>query len=128
MTRSGYRKKETPRINFKATSLKDLIPWKRKGKRLYEPLLTCHLTTEQLHMFLSKPYELDPSHKYPCTTQSVERAVREVSLACQQVSTKKRRRGLMLSRQAARELLPKNTKAGLMKMVEQASTFKGPGH
>ena len=34
----------------------------------------------------------------------------------------------MLSRQAARELLPKNTKAGLMKMVEQASTFKGPGH
>ena len=121
-----YRKKETPKINFNAETLKDLINWKRKGK-FFEPLLTCHLTTEELRQFHSKPYELASCHRFPCTTQAVERAVREVSLTCQQVSTKGRRVGWMLSRQEARKVLPKNTKAGLMEMVKLGGHYKKPG-
>ena len=124
---SRFRKKETPKINFDATSLKDVIDWKGK-KKMYEPLLTCHLTTEELRLFHSKPYELAPCHMWPCHTQSVERAVREVSISCQQVSTVFRRQGLLLSRLAAREVLPKNNmRADLARMINLKNVYKKPG-
>ena len=121
-----YRKKETPKINFDATSFRDVIDWKGKRK-MYEPVLTCYLTTEQLRMFHSKPYELASCHMWPCHTQSVERAVREVTITCGLVSTKFRRDGLLQSRAGAREVLPRNnSKADFVEMIEKASAFKKP--
>ena len=121
------RKKETPKINFNATSFKDVIDWKGKRK-LYEPVLTCHLSTEELRMFHSKPYELPSSCMWPCHTQAVERAVREVSILSQQASTKFRVDGLLQSRRAAREVLPENNmRADLARMIELRYAYKRPG-
>ena len=70
--RTKPRPRKLPKLNADAGSLKDLISW----DSAHEPLLTCHLTKQELKSIKSKPMEVD----YYCGhTQAIERAVKEVS-------------------------------------------------
>ena len=66
------RARKLPKLNTQAKSLTTLISW----ERAHEPLLTCHLTKEELKAIKLKPMDVP----YYCGhTQPIERAIKEVS-------------------------------------------------
>ena len=69
--KSDPRKRKLPKMNIEATSLLDLIDW----RRAHEPVLTLKLTRDEIKEFKSKPMEVP---YFPGDTQAVERAVKEV--------------------------------------------------
>ena len=94
------RARRLPKLNMKAKDLKGLISW----KEAHEPLLTCHLTKEELHelkiMAMVVPY-------YSLHTQAIERAVKEVTQASEAVYGFDRRDGLIRAKAENRKLMPK---------------------
>ena len=95
--KTAPRSRKLPKLNVDATSLVDLIDWKRS----HEPLLTCHLTKEEIKEFLHQPMIVP----YYCGhTQPIERAVKEVTAASANVCGEERRDGWVRSRCESRTL------------------------
>ena len=94
---SSVRPRKTPTINTDATTLSQLIDW---SSNVFEPPLTCSLTTAEVKEFAKKPMTVPD---WPSHTQSVERCVKMTSEAAAHVYTHDRRdqyiRGQMVSRQ-----------------------------
>ena len=67
-----------PDQNPQAATLEELVSW----EDAHEPVLTTGISTNELQLFLSKPMQL-PS--FPVNGQSIERCVKEVTAAAQQV-------------------------------------------
>ena len=62
-----------PTLKWDADSLFNLIDWSGENEPIYEPVITCSFTNEELKQFLDKPL---PADDVPCHTQSCERAVK----------------------------------------------------
>ena len=90
-------------LNVSASKLHEVIP---ESEFKYEPLLTCDISTNELQKLVEAPLVIKP---YPSNTQSVERAIREMTEAGQRVSTEERRDGVIVARQIANHILPRNT-------------------
>ena len=70
---TSVRDFHAPKLNFKADSLFDIIDWSGTTETLFEPVLTCTVSTEELDRYLSEPF---PKPDAPCHTQSCEWAVK----------------------------------------------------
>ena len=90
-------------LNTKAAKLHEVIS---ESEYKNEPLHTCDIPTDQLDNLVESPLVIKP---FPSNTQSVERAIREMTEAGQRVSTEKRRDGVIVARQIANFVLPQNT-------------------
>lgn len=97
-TRSNPKK-----LNLKARKLHEVIP---DAQFKHEPYLTCKIPTNQLQNLVETPLVTKP---YPSNTQSVERAIKEMTEAGQRVSTEERRDGVIVARQVANFVLPHNS-------------------
>jgi hypothetical protein len=53
----SVRQRITPKINFEATSLIDLISW---DENVFEPVYTCSFSKDELKQFLLKPMDPPP--------------------------------------------------------------------
>ena len=100
-----------PKLNWKATSIRDMQDW----SNAYEPLTTTSIPSNQLSQFFDTPLTLP---KIPSHTQSCERAVKEVTVASEKVFGEERRDGYIRARMESRELMPMmETKAQLSAMI-----------
>ena len=108
-TSPRYRK--LPKLNVEATCLADLINWNRS----HEPLLTCTLTKDEIKSFDQEPM-VAPYH---CGhAQAVERAVKEVTAASDNVVGEDRRDGWIRSRCESRTLVERvDTKSDLAGLI-----------
>ena len=64
-----------PPLNWQAEKLTELISW---NKNVYEPVLTCNLTQEEIRQFIDNKMVL---LEFPVHGQSIERIVKEVTIA-----------------------------------------------
>ena len=95
-------------LNWSAEKLTELILW---DKHIYEPVLTCNLSREDIHAFIDNKMVVP---KFPVHGQSIERIVKEVTIASAAVCGFEKRDGYIRSRAANRELVPvNNTKKNL---------------
>lgn len=95
----AVRFRRHPSLNLKAATVKELVCW----DNAHEPVLTCDVPTDQLQQFLSKPMQVPT---FPVQHQSVERCVKEVTAAAQQVVGHDRRDGYIRARAAHRDTMP----------------------
>ena len=96
--RTGPRYRKLPNMNVEATHLVDLINW----NRAHEPLLTCHLSKDELKEILDEPMIVP----YYCgNTQAIERAIKEVTAASDNVVGEERRDGWVRSRCESRTIV-----------------------
>lgn len=108
----SVRPRKTPSINPNASSILELIDW---SDGVYEPPLTCALTTSEVFKLIDKPMEVP---MWPCHTQSIERCVKQVTEAASRVYTQEKREGYIRGQEASRLLMSKNeSKQDLMKLV-----------
>ena len=108
----SVRPRKMPAINPSASSLLELIDW---ADSIYEPTLTCKLTTAAVRKFIDEPMQVP---QWPCHTQSIERCVKQVTEAAGKVYTHERREGYIRGQQASRRLMSKNeSKQDLMKLA-----------
>ena len=70
----SVRPRVHPYLKINATNLTDLIDWDGAT----EPIITCQITTAELEKFRESPLEVE---YFPCQTQMIERAVKEVTAA-----------------------------------------------
>ena len=75
-------------LNIHAITLKKLISWEGAT----EPIITSKLTKADLLEFMGRPMEVN---YYPCHTQAIERAVKEVTAAADAVCGADRRDGFI---------------------------------
>ena len=107
------RPRKTPGINISATNLPSMITWENS---VYEPLLTCSLSKEELVTFLDTPMVVP---NLPCHGQGVERVVKEVTRAAAAVYGESKRDGFVRATTAQRELVPlRSSKQDLVKMTK----------
>ena len=90
-----------PELNFSATCYSELITWDEEI--VTEPPLFRHLPDEDLEAIVQAPL---PVPSYPAHTQSVERAVRVVTEACERVQGEETRHGFIAARLKHRQMLP----------------------
>ncbi|XP_065647557.1 uncharacterized protein LOC136077054 [Hydra vulgaris] len=95
------RPRKTPKLNFAATTLKELVKW--ENGVVQEPVFTCSLTKDKLIMLRLTPL-ITPSVKIH--TQSTKRAVKQVTVASMSVVGPDARDGYIRARAQHRELLP----------------------
>ena len=108
----SVRPRKTPFININATSLLQLIDW---SVDVYEPPLTCTLTTTEIKKFIDAPMKVP---QWPCHGQSIERCVKQVTEAAGKVYSHEKREGYIRGQEASRQLMNKNeSKQDLMKLV-----------
>ena len=114
-------KKERTRMNPKQlnTSASKLHEVISESEYKYEPLHTCDIPTNELDNLVESPLVIKP---YPSNTQSVERAIREMTEAGQRVSTEGRRDGVIVARQIANFVLPQNTSKSDMEKLFSAKS------
>ena len=99
-------------FNPEAKKLTELCSWKTN---VFEPVLTCPLTLKDIMGFVEKPMVVPYR---PVHGQSMERAVKEVTRACESVYGEQARDGFIRAGVANRQLMPKvNTKKHLVRMV-----------
>ena len=96
------RERRTPNINMGARTLRELINWEQEV--IHEPIFTCDLTSQELLNIKDEPLVVPD---YPLHTQSVERAVKEVTQASSAVCGSEKRDGFIKARIAHREVMPK---------------------
>ena len=112
----SVRSFHVPKLNWTANSLYNLIDLSGVSEPVYEPILTCNLSNDQLREFLDKPF---PMVDIPNHTQSCERAVKETTIAASKVFGFERRDGLIRIKINSRKLVPKvKNKSCLLWMVE----------
>ena len=101
-----------PKLNWKATSIRDMQDW----SDAYEPLTTASIPSNQLSQFFDTPLNFP---KIPSHTQSCERAVKEVTAASANVFGAERRDGFIRARMHSRQLMPTmETKEHLSAMIQ----------
>ena len=98
---TSVRPRLMPKLNLKATTLRNMITW--KVKEAHEPIFTCKLTREQLKELLIKPFDVP---KFSIHTQSTERCVKQVTEAAAAVVGQDRRDGFVRARLHSREEMP----------------------
>ena len=109
-----YRK--TNKLNFKATTLQAFVS--RTSGDIHEPVFTCSLSNEELTNILEKPY-VTPGVKIH--SQSIERAVQQVTEAAKAVVGQEARDGFITSRLQHREKMPKiKTKQHIMPLIRHS--------
>ena len=107
------RPRKTPKLNFNATTVKDLIDW--NTSEILEPALTCSLSTEELCKVTDKAFET-PAVKIH--TQATERAVKQVTEAAAAVVGFDARDGFIRARAHHREDLPEfKSKKDILKIM-----------
>ena len=107
------RPREAPKLNFNATTFKDLIDW--NTSEILEPALTYSLSTEELCKVTDKAFET-PAVKIH--TQATERAVKQVTEAAAAVVGFDARDGFIRARAHHREDLPEFTsKKDILKIM-----------
>ena len=97
---TGLRPFKVPKLNWLASKIEDLIDWDSAT----ESILTAKLSKDEICRFLDTPFIMKP---FPCHTQSVERSVKEVSIASSRVFGIEKRNGYVHARCEARKLVPK---------------------
>ena len=100
-------------FNPEATKLSELCAWDKDT--VYEPVLTCPLSLEDIKKFSDTPMVVPyrPGHG-----QSMERAVKQVTRACEAVFGEVARDGFIRAGVASRQVMPKNSsKKDLTRMV-----------
>ena len=100
-----------PILNWEADNLTNLIVWDNP----YEPNVTCSKSKDELYQLLEKPLVVEP---LPCHTQSIERVIREVSIASENVYGFEKRDGYIRAKIESRKLVPEHTsKKSLLGMI-----------
>ena len=102
---TGLRPFKVPKLNWSAKKIEDLIDWENAT----ESILTAKLSKDEIRKFLDTPFIMKP---FPCHTQSVERFVKEVSVASSCVFGIEKRNGYVHARCEARKLVPKFQRKG----------------
>ena len=95
----SVRSFRVPEINWNVTSLRDLTFW----SDVHEPCLTCGMSRDEIRQCLDKKLVV-PS--YPCHGQSIERCVKQVTMAAKNVFGQEARDGFIRAGMKSRELLP----------------------
>ena len=95
------RDRVTPQLNFKATSLSNLILWDKNT--CYEPIFTCNMNKNTIKSFKNNPMSVP---NFAIHTQSTERAVQLVSKASMAVFGQEKRDGYVKGMLSHRELFP----------------------
>ena len=110
----SLRLRVPPFLNIKATSLKNLIDWEGAT----EPIITSNLSKSDLLEFMERPMEVK---YFPCHTQAIERAVKEMTAAAGAVYGAERRDGFIRGRAQHIELIPRiNSKQDLIGMTKHS--------
>ena len=108
----SVRDRRTPKLNLKATTLQNMIPWDLK--EVHEPVYTCKLSRAELREILHTPFSVP---KFSLHTQSTERCVKQVTEAAAEVVGQDRRDGFVRARIHNREKMPKfRTKKDILAM------------
>ena len=116
---TSYRTRSNPKkLNITASKLHEVIP---DSDFKHESYLTCSIRTDQLQNLVESPLVIKP---YPSNTQSVERAIKEMTEAGQRVSTEERRDGVIVARQIANFVLPQNSSKKDMEKLFSAKNTK----
>uniref|UniRef100_A0A2D4JYV2 Uncharacterized protein n=1 Tax=Micrurus paraensis TaxID=1970185 RepID=A0A2D4JYV2_9SAUR len=76
-----YVQEKTPLINDRASTLLELID---SSEGVYEPPLTCKLTTVEIRKLIDEPMQVP---QWSCHAQSIERCVKQVTEAANRVRT-----------------------------------------
>ena len=101
-------------FNPEAKKLTELCSWE---SNVYEPVFTCSLTQDQIKEFEMRPMVVPYR---PVHGQSMERAVKQVTRACESVFGAESRDGFIRAGVANRQLMPKNeSKKDLVKMAKR---------
>ena len=95
----SVRPRRTPRLNQAATCLQELISWDQAS----EPVLTCEVATSDLGGFEDCPMSVP---HFSVHGQSVERCVKQVTLAAKTVYGQDKRDGFIRTGYRHRQLLP----------------------
>lgn len=96
--KAGIRKLKVPKLNFKATKISEVCPWKDAT----EPNITSGLSNEELLKFTEAPLELQ---NIPCHTQAVEREVKLTTQASAAVAGIENQQGFAFNVIAARKAM-----------------------
>jgi hypothetical protein len=109
----NIRQFKVPHINFKATEYCDLIDWSVDKNNLSEPPLTRLVENDDLKkMLIAHSIPSLNFIRFPCHTQSVERHIKLVTEASENVCGQERRDGYIRSKLQSRLVMPKfETKA-----------------
>ena len=103
----SLRQRKLPFLHTEAKKLQDINSW----DDAHEPLSTCDMTIDQIEKIQEAPMKAE---YFPCHTQGIERAVKEVTAAASAVYGADRRDGFIRGRALHRELMPKiNSKQDL---------------
>lgn len=116
---TSVREFRVPSINHSAKRYTELISW--EDAAFHEPIFTTSMSLTDLKSFQDSPLTLE---NFPVHTQSVERAVRLVSEACQQVCGRQSRDGFIRARMLSRQLLPVPETKKQFKAMVQTSVFE----
>lgn len=92
------RPRRTPKINFEAQTIIDLIDWEKE--EVHEPVFSCGLNKLKIENIVSNPLRTE---YFPLHTQSTERAVKLVTEAASSVCGFEKRHGFILSRIESRK-------------------------
>ena len=114
---SSVRSRKTPAINSDATTLSQLIDW---TSAVYEPPLTCSLTTSEVKAFVNCPMVVPD---WPSHTQSVERCVKMTTEAAAHVYSYQRREQYIKGQMVSRELMGRNRSKQDMKNLVDFVNF-----
>ena len=83
---------------------------------MYEPPLTCGLTTAEVKKFTTSPIKVPA---WPCHAQGIERCVKQVTEAAGKVFSRGKRDGFIRVQEASRRLMNRNeSKQDLMKLLQ----------
>ena len=97
----SVRIRKTPEINPDAKNLDEMIDW----SEAFEPVLTCHLTSDDVKKFVYSPMEVPD---WPCHGQSIERRVKQVTEAASKVFSHEKRDGYIRGQELSRRIMSKN--------------------
>ena len=104
-----------PILNFEANKYSELIDWESQNEKTYAfPPALSHLSNEQIKEFVHtrKNSVIEEVLSYPCHTQSVERAVKDVTAASITASGNANQEGFVQITNESRKKMPKfKTKA-----------------
>ena len=111
----SVRARKTPNVNKDAITIMNLTSWDKK--EVYEPVMTCNLSKQELVNILDNPMKVD---YLPCHGQAIERVVKQVTKAAAAVYGEDRRDGFIRASTALRNLVPmRSSKQDLKKMAEE---------
>ena len=117
---TSLRLRTLPYLNTQATTLEKMIDWEGAT----EPIVTCKLTKSELLKLIGKPMEVE---YFPCHTQAIERAVKEVTAAASAVYGAERRNGFIRGRAKHIDLVPRiNSKQDLIAIGKLAMKKTAP--